>query len=266
MSFDRRFEHRWKNVIAPGALDAGLQAFRVDIPKASSSIPADILAGIARSRLILADITPLDGHRNGNVMYEVGIAHATRQPEEVLLFRSDTDRLLFDVSTIRVNQYAPDEDSAGARVTVADAIQWALREVDTLRALAVQNAAAALDYQATVMLMRCVDSEGLKPLMVVSMRDALGATIWAPALSRLLELGLAQTDWREMTEEEVGSSRPWNQAAGDLARYRLTAFGRSVLTYIATGWAPGGEAGLRRIAQAEEERRRQEGGPDGPKG
>lgn len=266
MSFDPRFEHRWKTVIAPGALAAGLQAFRVDVPKASSSIPTDILRGIAQSRLVLADLTPLDGHRNGNVMYEVGIAHASRQPEEVLLFRSDTDHLLFDVATIRVNLYEPDRDPEAARGAVTEAIRWALSEVDTLRALAVQSAAAALDHPTTVILMQCHSEGGLKPLKVVTAGEALSATRWAPALSRLLELGLIQTDWREMTTEEAASSHPWTQIAENLARYRLTPFGAAVAKYIATSWAPGGAAGIRKAAQAEQDRQRKEEGTDGSTG
>ena len=39
-------------------------------------------------------------YRNGNVMYEVGLALACRHSSEVLLVRDDHDAFLFDVSTI----------------------------------------------------------------------------------------------------------------------------------------------------------------------
>ena len=62
-----------------------------------------VLNGVTDARLILCDISSVakvagNPFRNGNVMYEVGIAHACRLPEEVLLFRSDRDDLLFDVT------------------------------------------------------------------------------------------------------------------------------------------------------------------------
>lgn len=38
-------------------------------------------------------------------MYEIGLAHAIRHPEEVLIIRSDADPLLFDVANIRVHRY-----------------------------------------------------------------------------------------------------------------------------------------------------------------
>ncbi len=56
---------------------------------------------------MLADVSVIDEGRytetpirNGNVMYEVGMALACRSPSEVLLVRDDSKRFLFDVSTI----------------------------------------------------------------------------------------------------------------------------------------------------------------------
>jgi len=48
--------------------------------------------------------------RNENVLYEVGIAHSSRLPEEVIFFRSDNDKLLVDLANIRINSYDPDGD------------------------------------------------------------------------------------------------------------------------------------------------------------
>jgi hypothetical protein len=80
ISFDPRLEQRWEQVIAAGIQDAGLEPFRVNIPKTSGSIPAEIIQGISQARLVLGDVTALDGIRNGNVMYEIGIAHTCRLP------------------------------------------------------------------------------------------------------------------------------------------------------------------------------------------
>ena len=83
-----------------------LTAYRVDNSKTGDSILTDIMDGIAHSQIILADVSTItrdkDGfvYRNGNVMYEVGLALACRQPSEVLLIRDDNDEFLFDVSTI----------------------------------------------------------------------------------------------------------------------------------------------------------------------
>jgi hypothetical protein len=112
MSFEPRFQERYDSVIVPAVQSissAGrpLDAFRVDASKSGDSILTEILDGVAHSELVLADLSVVGqdaatGHayRNGNVMYEVGLALACRQPSEVLLLRDDHERFLFDVSTI----------------------------------------------------------------------------------------------------------------------------------------------------------------------
>jgi hypothetical protein len=58
--------------------------------------------------------------RNGNVMYEVGLALACRLPSEVLLVRDDRKRFLFDVSTIpHVTIDFSDRDAAIDRIRAA---------------------------------------------------------------------------------------------------------------------------------------------------
>ena len=107
MSFDTRYQSRFDNVIAPAIAAINLQPFRVDVSKSGESIITEINEGIAHSILVLADISTVGKdsatsipYRNGNVMYEVGLALACRQPHEVLLIRDDKDKFLFDVSTI----------------------------------------------------------------------------------------------------------------------------------------------------------------------
>src|ERR1035438_1446336 len=141
MSFDAPFEARWKNVLEPAIQSASIAGrplvpFRVDARRVSDSILTEIVVAIANARLILADVTTLhvlDKHvcRNANVFYEVGIAHAARLPEEVLLFRSDRDAISFDIANIRVNSYDPDDKPAEAQQLVAEAIASALDRKST---------------------------------------------------------------------------------------------------------------------------------------
>lgn len=112
MSFDKKYDARYEQVIKPAieSLTVGeqrLSAYRVDTSKTGDSILTDILNGIAHSQLVLADVSAV-GHdsvtgrsyRNGNVMYEVGLALACRHSFEILLVRDDKERFLFDVSTV----------------------------------------------------------------------------------------------------------------------------------------------------------------------
>ena len=111
MSFSDEYEARYIQVIKP-AIETielngvKLSATRVDISKTGDSILTSILDGIAHSQMVLADVSVLGNdsksgkpYRNGNVMYEVGLALACRQSQEVLLVRDDKAPFLFDVST-----------------------------------------------------------------------------------------------------------------------------------------------------------------------
>jgi hypothetical protein len=128
MSFDVRFNQRWEEIFLP-AIESEpiggvqLKAVRVDIRRAGESILTEIADGIAHAQLVLADVSiterwTSDGNalnaRNGNVMYEVGLALAWRQPAEVLLVRDDDDRLLFDIGHIPVAKFDPSDSSASA--------------------------------------------------------------------------------------------------------------------------------------------------------
>lgn len=112
MSFDDKFDKRYEEIIRPSIESEpisgiNLTAYRVDNSKTGDSILSEIIDGIAHSRLVLADVSVIDEGRynetpvrNGNVMYEVGLALACRNPSEVLLVRDDSKKFLFDVSTI----------------------------------------------------------------------------------------------------------------------------------------------------------------------
>lgn len=130
MSFADDYAERYERVIAPAISSIKvngetLQPNRVDLSKSGDSILTEILDGIAHSQLVLADVSTCGKDavsgapfRNGNVMFEVGVALACRQPEEVLLIRDDKDGFLFDVSTIphmRLNFTKQEE--ARARLT-----------------------------------------------------------------------------------------------------------------------------------------------------
>lgn len=87
MPFSGEFDAPWQSMIRPAIEQdqiPSLAAHRVDATILAGSVITEILDGIARSRLVLADISITAegkwlGQCNGNVMYEVGLAHSLRQ-------------------------------------------------------------------------------------------------------------------------------------------------------------------------------------------
>ncbi len=148
MSFDPKYDERWDKIFVPAIEEmeiAGrnLKAIRVDIRKSGDSIVSEINNGIAHSQLILADISTIDQakdnnvsgyHRNGNVMLEVGLALACRQPVEVILVRDDGEKLIFDLSHIPVVKFDPSnvEDSV---FTIRKIISDRMQERDLIKDL-----------------------------------------------------------------------------------------------------------------------------------
>lgn len=155
MSFAPQYQRRFEDVIAPAIREIKingmpLQPIRVDLSKSGDSILTEINDGIAHSRLVLADVSSVGrdavtGHpfRNGNVMYEVGIALASRLPHEVLLVRDDDDRFLFDVSTIP-HKRLDFTNIAKAKAELHEELLGRLREANHVNDARVQIAIAGM--------------------------------------------------------------------------------------------------------------------------
>ena len=238
MSFHPRFDPRWQDVLVPAVrrvkvAGTALEPHRVDFRKASDSVLTEILDGISRCRFFLADITvigELDGRpvRNANVLYEVGLAHATRLPEEVALLRSDNKELLFDVMNVRVLEYDPDGDLKAAQNLVVDAIVQSLKELDLRKSLSVRRVAESLDVHSWFLLLEA-DSVGVvHHSPVKTMRDALGGAARRQAIDRLLETGALRAGIVKLTPELLAQTdKPFEE----LVAYRVTELGHAVAQY-----------------------------------
>lgn len=240
MSFDPRFDSRWENVITPAVKNVriggvSLEPYRVDVRHVSDSILTEILEGVSNSRLFLADVTTTAyvqdmSVRNANVMYEVGLAHAVRLPEEVILFRSDNDRLLFDVANVRVNYYSPDDDPDAARKLVSQVIIETYNEIEMKKQLAVGKAALSLDFVSWVVLSDATVGDGIEPPSMNTMKKALGNAARQSAISRLLDMGALITSYLTLTPKMLESP---DEPLSSIFRYRITPFGEAILKYAA---------------------------------
>lgn len=252
MDFGEEFRPRWEHVLAPAIRsivvnDIPQEPYRVDAGFIGDNILTEILTVVGSCRLVVADVTVIGDVerqragaaegvpiRNANVLYEVGIAHTVRLPEEVLLFRSDDRPLMFDVAPIRVNRYDPDGNPAGALLQVKGTIEAALREIDLRRHLSVRRAASQMDQPCWVLLTEMIllkaDEEarhvavpGLVHPALRTMGNILGNASRVAAIARLLELGAIETRHAfaapGVLDEEV-------------FRYHVTPFGVAIVGFL----------------------------------
>jgi hypothetical protein len=153
MSFEPEFRNTWKCAIEPAIHDAtngGLGANRVDTTILSGDTVLRILDGVGHSKLVFVDISIQKagrwaGQRNGNVMYELGLAHAWRQSSEVVMVRCDNEPISFDVQSMFVHRY-DSADLDGARVLFSNLISSALKEIDLTKSLQMEKAVQGLDH------------------------------------------------------------------------------------------------------------------------
>lgn len=236
MSFDNRFDSRWASVIQPaierlrGSRNEMLQPFRVDLSRVSDAILTEILREIAECHCIVADITAMEvvnGRpiRNANVMYEVGLAHAARLPEEVILFRSDNHKIDFDVSGVRVHHYDPDGDAAEARGVVARTIADSLSALGARRRATLEMLSRRLTQPAFALLIKA------KRMRLFSHPSgAINALQEADAAALLLELGAIEAKFTRFTENAIKEGRV-NDATPTM-EYALTPLGLSLFDLV----------------------------------
>jgi len=241
MSFDERFDYRWEKVIQPAVQRVArkenrFNAVRIDHSKISDSIMTRILFEISEARLILADISSIGkvGEkrvRNGNVMYEVGLAHAVRLPEEVILIRSDKDDLLFDVQGIKVHEYSPDDDPQIAQNMLCTLMLEAMQQVELARSTAVKETMDKLDFGCWRILYESL-AETIEHPQVRTMRDVVSlGTGRIPAILRLLDRGLLKLAVEKITPGLL--DKMGNTQGEEFFRYEISEFGEAV----AKAWA-----------------------------
>jgi len=220
MSFAQVYRERYVAVIEPAIESVTvdgvrLNPHRVDISQSGDSILTSIVDGIAHARLVLADVSTVGNdsktgarYRNGNGMYEVGIALACRHPHEVLLVRDDNDPFLFDVSAIP--HMTLDFTAADAVTKLAAALQGRLAEQQLMH-----DARIALAVQA----LTNAEAGLLRSLQAVPDGQAMSFNLGG--LQAHYQLGLARL-------LDKGLIRPVDRIKNNPA-YILTPFGRAAV-------------------------------------
>lgn len=99
MPFEEQFDQIYELFISEALDNAGFEFEKADDIKSQQNILKDIIDGISKSDLIIADLSK----PNPNVYYELGLAHALNKP--VISLTQDISLLPFDLKSYRVIEY-----------------------------------------------------------------------------------------------------------------------------------------------------------------
>ena len=80
MWFDRSMDQAYEKGIGPAIEEAGYEPLRIDRREHNGKIDDAIIAGIRRSRFLVADFTQGACGARGGVYYEAGFAHGLNMP------------------------------------------------------------------------------------------------------------------------------------------------------------------------------------------
>lgn len=101
--FNKKYENQY-SVIKNLVTNLGFKCSKGDDSNLSSNILAHITEQIARSRLVIANISG----RNPNVFYELGLAHALGKP--VIIVSESLSDIPFDINSSRILAFDDEKD------------------------------------------------------------------------------------------------------------------------------------------------------------
>lgn len=124
MPFGEWFDRYYQDIYVPAIKDAGFEPVRADELFTTGSVVEQIWEQIEKAKLLLADLSG----KNPNVFYELGLAHAAKQP--VIFTAAQVEDVPFDLRHLRVIIYDVREPEWAARLrkSVTDYLRNAAKE------------------------------------------------------------------------------------------------------------------------------------------
>jgi len=215
-SLDSKFELIRKVVKEAGFDDAE----RLKEQHISDQIMTQVLNGIANSKMLLFDLSndPKNPCKcaqapNGNVIYELGLANATREPEDIILIREKADsEMLFDISGLGREDYQGELNEEWLKIVLEKAIKnqkWH----NSRRVKAVAQSLDPLSIQI-------IQDRGRFPVGNSHFGfNQLNADMKL-SVSKLIDLGILKFSWAIKSEEATPEYS-----------YDWTPFGRAVMEH-----------------------------------
>jgi len=234
MPFSSKFEPRWKSIFKPAILSCNLKPYRVKERFVSDSISSDILYGIGGAKFLLFDISNEETDRpNSNVMYELGIAHAIRLPEEVIIVMDEKSKNIpFDIKHIRWNNFSSQRIKQSI-AKIRKLIRNAEKELDLTKDLMTKNVLSSLDPDMISFLETvrdyCSTGFDLSPF------DPDRKGLYGLPHKDCSEEYLRKLARYLINLKLIRSADPlpmWKKVYGDTPEYYLTEFGKAILSKI----------------------------------
>ena len=204
----------------PSAKKAGFEkAERVKEDWEANVITDRIFDRIANSKMLLFDLTDdpkspcqFSKQVNGNVLYELGIANAIREPEDIVLIRAASDvKIPFDISGLNINMY----DGELGIEWLLSKLTKALEDQAWYNSKRVDAAAKSIDDIA----LHIMNTVGCRPQGVNHFNIVGQPTEVKVSVLRLIDLGIL---WFASGIDKRGVEHA----------YRWTSFGREVMKHL----------------------------------
>ena len=235
MPFDESINDTF-NVISESAKNLGFEkSFRVGLETEANSINDRIFDAIANSKMLIFDLSDdtRTGAINHNVIYELGIANAIREPFDIVLIRKqnkDKMKLPFDIQGLYINFFEEKITEEFVKNVITSVMQnqeWhkskrissAIESLDENGLLLMNQIgykpkgynhfnSSGLDYNSKMSLLRLVDLGIVKFACVIWQKGGFEyAYHWTPfGYAVMKSLGIKQ-----MTEEEFKETPEYTQ-------------------------------------------------------
>lgn len=238
MSFNCTFDHVFSEILIPAIKSVAVNGsplipYRVDLERKSDAIITDIIQNISECTIFIGDITSSGRleesgrpYRNANVMYEIGIAHAVRLPEEVILLRSDRETLDFDIQGVRIQWYDRERIDE-SRALVEQLIRDSLDSIASLRRMTVERIADSLDVTMLKLMHDAFANGKIDAIDFGGLKGFFSKIVLAGGISGLLDRGLIRAVYRRITPANP------EPTFADTQYYELSDLGRAVWAVVA---------------------------------
>lgn len=218
LPFDNEVNNTF-NVINETAKKLGFEkAFRVGLETEANSINDRIFDAIANSKILIFDLS--DDTRtkeiNHNVIYELGIANAIREPFDIVLMRKKNEektKLPFDIQGLHINFF----EQEVTEEFVKNIIESAMKNQEWHKSKRVRVASESLDENGLTL----ISSIGRRPKGYNHFNSSGFDYNTKMSVLRLVDLGILKFAWAI-----------WPENKGYEYAYHWTPFGYEVMKHI----------------------------------